>query len=462
MFDTLDPHQTQFGPLYSAQSSVFSKVLKYVSHIAQISEPDLAEAMPEVVDKLTYIITIRKDVFFHDTPEVRRRLMAVAARERRPEVNDVAGRQLTAEDVKFSFERQMNPESPRRPLYYRASQYASIDKIELIDKFTLKVTTKEPTAPFVHYLADTNAFIIAKELVDPEHDTMDTQDKMVGTGPFIWGELKALQEFTAIRNPNWFGWGRKDLGRPYSDGLKSLFIVLAEQAEPLFCRKEIDGFSPLDAPALPKTLKDEMPELQFIQLGSSGWLNSRFKLADEAGNACTPYNDYRVRRAVHLATDRQEVIDTVFRGSGLMQPPVGFVMALWALPQQELTTLPGYRQGPERDGDLREARRLYEAAGSPPLAITFADLPASIAAFAPQLLAALRRVLGGDVEQKPSTAVSYPRIAEGWLRGCDEMTFTWGFDNGWIDLDDWVYPYFHSRRVQEQLSGERQGVRRSP
>src|SRR3990172_9115902 len=49
VLDTFDPHLTQFGPLYSGHSAVFSKLYKYVSHEAQISEPDLADGMPEVI-----------------------------------------------------------------------------------------------------------------------------------------------------------------------------------------------------------------------------------------------------------------------------------------------------------------------------------------------------------------------------------------------------------------------------
>ena len=33
-------------------------------------------------------------------------------------------------------------------------------------------------------------------------------------------------------------------------------------------------------------------------------------------------------------------------------------------------------------------------------------------------------------------------IAQGWLE--KRLVFTLAFDNGWIDLDDWLYPYFHS------------------
>ena len=50
--------------------------------------------------------------------------------------------------------------------YYRASQYQTIDTIRAVDKYTVEIKTKEPVAPFFHFMADTNAMIIPKEIVD--------------------------------------------------------------------------------------------------------------------------------------------------------------------------------------------------------------------------------------------------------------------------------------------------------
>jgi len=62
--DTLDPHQTEFGPVYSSHSAVFSKVLRYEDIEQGVIVPDLAQALPETPDPLTYIIRIRPGVRF--------------------------------------------------------------------------------------------------------------------------------------------------------------------------------------------------------------------------------------------------------------------------------------------------------------------------------------------------------------------------------------------------------------
>jgi len=86
--------------------------------------------------------------------------------------------------------------------------------------------------------------------------------------------------------------------------------------------------------------------------------------ADElARKALTPMlrdGDFRVRRALHLAADRQQMIDSLFQGYGRIQGPISAVLERWALPEDELASLPGYRSGrSEREGDIREARQMF-------------------------------------------------------------------------------------------------------
>ena len=67
----------------------------------------------------------------------------------------------------ISYERQRNADdSVQKGYYYRASQYRTIDTIRAVDKYTVEIKTKEPVAPFFHFMADTNAMIIPKEIVD--------------------------------------------------------------------------------------------------------------------------------------------------------------------------------------------------------------------------------------------------------------------------------------------------------
>ena len=446
VLDRYDPHQTQFGPMYSNQSAVFSKLYAYKSHEEPIWDnimPDLASAAPEMPDNpvLTYIVKLRPGVKFHDTDKIRSNFPSLA------------GRELTADDVKYSYERQMNKDSYQWTYYYRSSQYLTIDKIETPDKYTLKITTKAPTAPFYHFMADTNAMIIPQEIVDNQPgpdgrpwDSVDSYkntkpvpaDRMIGTGPFIWDSLTFGIEYNAKRNPNWFGWDDPSLGRPYLGGYKATGQGLNDATvESLFRRKEIDSAGFIDNPQWILNILDEHPELKFSRQQVSGWLNSRLKVYAK------PFDDARVRRALFLAADRQEIVDIIGSGAWVKVGPVNSAIKYWALPDDELLNLPGYRLGPDRDQDIKDARQLYEAAGSPDIPqIWFADVPDYIGRYAPTYIETLKRNLGITSDIK-FQKVPYSRIAEGLVSPeADTGAFTWGYDNGWIDLDDWVYPYF--------------------
>lgn len=445
VLDRYDPHQTQFGPMYSNQSAIFSKLYRYASHEEPTWEnilPDLAESQPEVPDEVTYIIKLRRGVKYHNSEMARKNFPKLA------------GRELTADDVIFSINRQRNPDSKQRAYYYRSSQWGTIASIEKIDDYTIKIVTDGPVVPFRHFLADTNAMIISPEIVDMEPAPGDTKPwdsvdaygereprpagRMIGTGPFMWDTLKFGIEFTAVRNPEWFGWDEPDLRRPYLDAYKATGQGLNDATiESLFRRKEIDVAGFIDNPQWLVNIKNEFPELVFQRQQVSGWVNTRLKVF------CKPFDDWRVRRALHLAVDRQQVVDVIGSGTWKKVGPVGSAIKLWALPDEELLSLPGYRFGPEREQDIKEARQLYEAAGKPEIPmIWFADVPDYIRRFATTYIASIRQTLGMESDIKFQT-VPYSRIAEGLLKEeCDQAAMTWGFDNGWIDLDDWVYPYF--------------------
>jgi peptide/nickel transport system substrate-binding protein len=451
VLDRHDPHQTQFGPMYANLSSVFSKLYAYTSHSEPTWEnitPDLAETAPEMVGDpnapTEYVIKLRKGVKFHNSDNARQNFPSLA------------GRELTADDVVYSYERQKNAASSiQKGYYYRRSQYETIDSITAPDDYTIRITTKGPIAPFFHFMADTNAMIIPKEIVDNEPgpgglplDTVDTNrgpqpgQRMIGTGPFYWGDLKFGIEYKAVRNPEWFGWGEPELGRPYLDGYTVSGSSLNDTSlEALFRRREIDGSTFIENPEWIYDIKKEKPELKFFQLWVSGWIGTRFKVF------CQPFDDVRVRKAIHLATERQQIVDVIGSGEWKMQGPVGGAIAYWALPYDELLTLPGYRQGSaERTEDITTARQLYEAAGSPEFPqVWFADIPSYIPNFIGTWKTFMSQNLGIPQDKLRTLTQAYSRIAEAIADdNCDIGAMTWGFDNGWIDLDDWVYPYFHS------------------
>jgi peptide/nickel transport system substrate-binding protein len=446
--DTFDPHETQFGPMYNMHSSVFSKILKYDDDAGMVMSTDLAESMPEQPDKLTYVIKLRKGVKFHSNSR---------AQSNFP---NVVGRELTAEDVKYSMERQANASSPQRALYYRASQWKTVDKIDVVDNYTLRITTKAPTAPFMHYLADRNSFIVAKELVDA-NDTMNSDKAMIGTGPFHLENFKALEVVSVRRHPQWFAADDSPrgigTGRPFLDGVDSLWTPQSDSTqEAALKNKQVDSTGFSDDSTTQRIGKD--PGMTFAEIGTSGFLNTRLW-----GSSKSPFKDARLRKAMHLAVDRQKVGQQMFPGAPglkgfLVDGPVSFPITAWAIPQAELEKKPGYRSDQAgRDQDIKDAKALW-AAGSGPssVKIIIAGVPSYIPDKArPELERQFKEVLGLtlDVTIDPT---GYNGLATALLHNTADETdgtfpATYGFDNGWIDLDDWVYPYFHSQGTKNSF-----------
>ena len=437
--DTLDPHQTQFGPLYNTHSAVFSKVLKYDDSANCIVDTDLAESIPETADHLTYIIKLRPDVHFHDTDKIRQKFP------------DTAGRQLTAEDVKYSIERQANKESPRSGLYYRMSQWETVDRIELPDGpqgLTLKITTKRPTAPLIHFLADTNAFIIPKELVD-DQDQMNAAEKMVGTGPFMLDKLVPFQVVRVLRNPDWFA--RNDLAdqglpdRPIIDGYEALWSPEDDTvAEAAFKSKQVDLTGYLDANNVDRIAAETGCKITETLI--SGWVTSRFLVTDSP-NATTPFKDFRLRQAINIAIDRNRMGQAMYQGYSVFGTPVGQAIKPWCLPMDELVKKPGYRfERGEREQDVLNARQMWEAAGGldiGPVKAIYTAVPAWVKNYWPQVERELNDVLALELTSHIDPT-GYTEIVQCLLEKRPECLFGMAFDNGWIDLDDWVYPYFHS------------------
>jgi peptide/nickel transport system substrate-binding protein len=437
--DTLDPHQTQFGPLYNTHSAIFSKVLKYDDSASCAIDTDLAETIPETADKLTYIIKIRPNVRFHDTDKIRRNFP------------NTAGRQLTAEDVKYSIERQTNKESPRRGLYYRGSQWETVDKIELPDGpqgLTLKMTTKKPAAPFVHFLADTNAFVIAKELVD-EQDQMNAQERLVGTGPFMLDKLVPLQMVRVVRNPDWFakddlaGQGLPD--RPIIDGYEALWPPEDDTVvEAAFKSKQVDTTGYLDATNADRIAAETGCVVTETLI--SGWVTSRFLLTDSP-NATTPFKDFRLRQALNITIDRNRMGQAMYQGYFKFATPVGQAITPWCLPMEALIKKPGYRfERRDREQDLADARQMWEAAGGPdvgPVKALYTAVPAPVKTYWPQVERDVKEALGLELKSHMDPT-GYTEIVQCLLEQRPECLFGMAYDNGWIDLDDWLYPYFHS------------------
>ena len=413
---TFDPHKTQAGPFYGHQALIYSRLLAYQDQAKGAIVPDLAAAMPEMPDGQTMVFRLNPNARWH-------------------ELAPLNGRSVTAADVKYSIERQLAGDQS----FVRKAQWSVIDGIDIPNERTVTFKLKSPMAALHHLFADVHSFIVAPEVSGDKNDIGSTAQ--VGSGPFQWVEWVDGRHASVRRNPNWHGGDR----RPNLDGVSLVQPASTATVEGALRTREVDAATV--GRVLADKLKKAIPQLTETTMGHSQFFGMRFSLGND------PFNDLRFRSAVTIALDRRAMIDKFFGGSGGVNPWVSWPMTDWALPETELTTSPGYRPGAGGRGeDLREARALLDAFRSEKKLKD--DLPLFVLQeteaaleFGATIKAQLAESLG--LEQVRVVPLPLAELARLLLTG--EAPWAAAPDNGWIDLDDWVYPYFHANGTKNSF-----------
>ena len=167
-----DPYLTISYKTHIAYSFTHSRLLRHkagpgVAPGTFPIEGDLAESWTQP-NETTYVFKLRQGVRWQNKPPLN-------------------GRELVAEDVKYSFERFLGEKgNANKPML------ASVDKVEAPDKYTVRVTLKEPFAWFLDMLSNPGAlWIIARECVEKSGGDLRKVESAVGTGPYTPGKLQA-------------------------------------------------------------------------------------------------------------------------------------------------------------------------------------------------------------------------------------------------------------------------------
>ncbi len=326
-----DPHLTISFKTHTTLSFVYSRLVRHkvgpeVRPGTFIVEPDLAERW-EALDDTTYVFHLRKGVKWHNKPPVN-------------------GRELVAEDVKFSYDRFLT-----EPGNINRYILDLVDRVEVVDRYTVKFLLKEPYVWLVNALAyPWSTWIIAPEVVQQFGD-LKKPETAIGTGPFILERYEPNVKTVFKRNPEYY----RD-GQPHVDGVEWLVLEDESTGLAMYRTGQIDcgpwhwwSVRQQDLDALKKT----HPKLIYQDF-LSNVTGAIFMRTDQP-----PFTDVRVRRAVSHAIDRQALIEAVW-GRGAPTPAVASGLVEWSLPIDELGEEAKYYRY-----DPKEARRLLAEAGFP-------------------------------------------------------------------------------------------------
>jgi peptide/nickel transport system substrate-binding protein len=227
------------------------------------------------------------------------------------------GRELTADDVIWNWEYQFNNDgcwqtgeypvgNPYRPVSWKA-----------LDRYTVEVKFQSHDAQslMLPEMGD-NMYYSPPEVWTSGGD-MNDWTKAIGTGPWILTDYIAGSSITYTKNPDYFETDPlfastgETYKWPYLDTFK--FLVMTDTSSRIAALRtvKLDFLQSVDRENA-ALLKTQVPNLQYKQ----GFVMAPNIAAGRISQA--PYNDIRVRRALNMAINKQEMVDTYYGGEAAL------------------------------------------------------------------------------------------------------------------------------------------------
>lgn len=327
--DGFDPQSGTSLLLFNACRQIYSNLVT-VGYKDFTIMPDAAKSWDTSKDGRTITFHVRNDVYFGD------------------------GTKLTANDVKFTFERCFDPNGPAFSSgvvdYYLSpakivggqakmdAKASAVSGIKVLDDYTISFTLEQPFAPFIQILAIPSFGILSEKAMKQMGDTYFAHP--VGSGPFYVKEWQRGSHILYAANLKYFK------GRPALDAVH-VDIVEDENTQVLkFEKGEIDALQP------PLAQYDELVKkyaTNVYKTADMSYYRIDFNLKRKG-----PLQDKRVRQAICYAINREQILDKILKGQGYLAKGI-FPPKLPAY----TSDLPGFSY------DLAKAKELMKEAGYP-------------------------------------------------------------------------------------------------
>jgi oligopeptide transport system substrate-binding protein len=335
----LDPHMATDTTSARVLNGIFENLVVNSTDGQKIL-PGLAESWSVSKDGLVWTFKLRKGVHFQAATEGGKKTAN-------------GGREVTAADWKWSFERMIRDKSPRAYFIDCVAGYDEMTQgktdswsgIKAVDKYTLQFKLKKPFAPFLSVLAYNSLVVVPKE--DVKKWGKDFNFHPVGTGPFVFDSWKQDQKVVLKRNPNYWGKDAKGNKLPYLDGWELVVIPDATVAWEEFKKGNIDAMR--DIPdQMVKTARDMLGK-SLLEAPQPGTYYYGFNMQKE------PFkSNKKLRHAMNYAVDRKRINELVLEG--LFFPAKGILPPSMPGFNKDLR---GYDYNPEK------AKQLMKEAGYP-------------------------------------------------------------------------------------------------
>nr|WP_276206128.1 MULTISPECIES: ABC transporter substrate-binding protein [Thioclava] len=281
---TLDPAIGYDWQNWSMIKSIFDGLMDYVPGTTEL-RPGLAESYEISDDGTVFTFHLRKGVKFHN------------------------GREMTAEDVKYSLDRVTTPatQSPGAGFFGSIKGYdamadgsaTSLEGVTVVDPYTVKIELSRADATFLHVMALNFASVVPKEAVD-EYGT-DFGKHPVGTGAFKLADWTIGQQLVFQKNADY--WRE---GIPYLDTIT--FEVGQEPIVALLRLQKGEVDVPGDGipPAKFNEVMNNPDEAKRVVMGGqlhTGYITLNTQMA--------PFDKVEVRRAMNMAINKDRIVQMI-------------------------------------------------------------------------------------------------------------------------------------------------------
>ena len=254
--------------------------------------PSLAESWNISDDGLEYTFHLRQGVKFHN------------------------GNDFTAEDVAYTFHRLLTVEGGVNTEFIDqikgadellAGETDTLEGVEVVDDYTIKVTLKEPFAGFLASISSPGVSIYDSEATEAAGDQFGMDPAVtVGTGPFEFASWSFNNQLVLTRNEDYWK-GASEL-----PGVVIKIIPDTETQSMMFESGELDILD-LDYAADSVDRFTETYPDQIVQGPRVGIVYFTMNFNKE------PFQDVRVRKAVQMSIDRQAILDALYGGRGQVE-----------------------------------------------------------------------------------------------------------------------------------------------
>ena len=334
-----DPGQYTTGTDFDASAeTIYNRLSEFERGSTKVI-PGLATSWDISPDNLTYTFHLREGVKFHTTPYF------------------TPTRNFNADDVLFTFNRMLDKDMPFRKAYPTEFPYftdmgmdKNIKSVEKVDDHTVKFTLNTVDAAFIQNMAMHFASIESAEYADKllkAGNPSDINQKPIGTGPFVF---KSYQKDSNIRYT-----GNKEYWKPEDVKIDNLIFAITTDPSVRMqkLKKNECQITIYPRPADLQSLKEDpnlkMPSQAGFNTGYIAYnVMDKIKGSDEPN----PMAQLKVRQALDMAVNKQQIIDSVYQGAGQLATNV--------LPPTQWSYDESIKDAPY---DPEKARQLLKEAG---------------------------------------------------------------------------------------------------